>query len=139
MEGREIHNHFEKDSHCQVFQGPVSGCVFAMPGSVVHMAGGESEPPSERAMAMLTEFISSLNAQGKEGKELLAPYASAYKHGYAKKMGVEAFNREYGTSIGATTYNNWMSPVFNDTDYGKYNFTPADLRHYDTKFEELQK
>lgn len=37
MEGKEIHNHFEKDSNCQVFQGPISGCVFAMPGSVVNM------------------------------------------------------------------------------------------------------
>lgn len=37
MESKEIHNHFEKDSNCQVFQGPITGCVFAMPGSVVRM------------------------------------------------------------------------------------------------------
>lgn len=28
-------NHFEKDSNCQVFNAPVTGCVFAMPGSTV--------------------------------------------------------------------------------------------------------
>ena len=28
-------NHFEAGSNCQVFNGPVSGCVFAMPGSNV--------------------------------------------------------------------------------------------------------
>lgn len=37
MESKEIHNHFEKDSNCQVFQGPITGCVFAMPGSVVRL------------------------------------------------------------------------------------------------------
>ena len=31
----ETHNHFEKDSNCQVFNGPVTGCVFAMPGATV--------------------------------------------------------------------------------------------------------
>ena len=30
-----VHNHFEAGSNCQVFNGPVSGCVFAMPGSNV--------------------------------------------------------------------------------------------------------
>lgn len=28
-----ITNHFEAGSGCQVFNGPISGCVFAMPGS----------------------------------------------------------------------------------------------------------
>ena len=33
-------NHFEAGSNCQVFNGPVSGCVFAMPGSSVTQAAG---------------------------------------------------------------------------------------------------
>ncbi len=32
---KNVVNHFEADSNCQVFNGPVSGCVFAMPGSTV--------------------------------------------------------------------------------------------------------
>lgn len=32
---KSIINHFEKDANCQVFNGPISGCVFAMPGSNV--------------------------------------------------------------------------------------------------------
>lgn len=28
-----IINHFEAGANCQVFNGPISGCVFAMPGS----------------------------------------------------------------------------------------------------------
>ena len=31
----DIHNHFAEGSNCQVFNAPVSGCVFAMPGSQV--------------------------------------------------------------------------------------------------------
>lgn len=42
-----IVNHFEKDSNCQVFNGPVSGCVFAMPGAVVKQYAGTHEKPSE--------------------------------------------------------------------------------------------
>lgn len=34
-------NHFEKGSNCQVFNGPVSGCVFAMPGSTVTQQAGQ--------------------------------------------------------------------------------------------------
>lgn len=32
---KSIINHFEKDANCQVFNGPISGCVFAMPGATV--------------------------------------------------------------------------------------------------------
>ena len=29
----DITNHFEAGANCQIFNGPISGCVFAMPGS----------------------------------------------------------------------------------------------------------
>lgn len=32
---KNVVNHFEAGSNCQVFNGPVTGCVFAMPGSTV--------------------------------------------------------------------------------------------------------
>ena len=31
----DITNHFEAGANCQVFNGPISGCVFAMPGANV--------------------------------------------------------------------------------------------------------
>ena len=34
-QGKTIHNHFEAGANCQVFNGDVSGCVFAMPGAKV--------------------------------------------------------------------------------------------------------
>ena len=35
-EKRNVVNHFEAGSNCQVFNAPISGCVFAMPGSTVN-------------------------------------------------------------------------------------------------------
>ena len=32
---KHIENHFEPGSNCQVFYGDITGCVFAMPGSMV--------------------------------------------------------------------------------------------------------
>ena len=40
---REVHNHFEAHSNCQVFNGPISGAIFAMPGSTVHQHVGNAE------------------------------------------------------------------------------------------------
>ena len=37
-----IVNHFEKDSNCQIFNGSISGCVFAMPGSQVKQQSAAS-------------------------------------------------------------------------------------------------
>ena len=31
-------NHFEVGSNCQVFNGPISGCVFALPGATVNQS-----------------------------------------------------------------------------------------------------
>ena len=32
---KSVVNHFEAGANCQVFNGPITGCVFAMPGSTV--------------------------------------------------------------------------------------------------------
>jgi len=42
-EAKTIHNHFEAGSNCQVFNGPISGCVFAMPGSHVTQQGASGQ------------------------------------------------------------------------------------------------
>ena len=36
-------NHFAAGSNCQVFNAPISGCVFAMPGSSVTQVMGKTE------------------------------------------------------------------------------------------------
>lgn len=50
-EGRNVVNHFEAGSNCQVFNGDISGCVFAMPGSnVTQQAAPDSPRPAERSL-----------------------------------------------------------------------------------------
>lgn len=39
-----IVNHFEKDSNCQIFNGSITGCVFAMPGSQVTQQAASKSP-----------------------------------------------------------------------------------------------
>lgn len=41
MRKEGVVNHFEKGSNCQVFNGNVTGCVFAMPGSTVTQQAGQ--------------------------------------------------------------------------------------------------
>lgn len=40
-EKRNVVNNFEAGSNCQVFNGDISGCIFAMPGSNVTQQGGD--------------------------------------------------------------------------------------------------
>lgn len=85
----------------------------------------------------LTEFIHDARDKNKDGKEILAPYVVAFSMGYAPKMEQTEFNSKYGTSISKTTYNNWTSPVFNDTPSKKYSYKDTDLRYYETVFDDL--
>lgn len=48
-------NHFEAGSNCQVFNAPVSGCVFAMPGSNVTQQ--TAEQPVSRKEDILTNQL----------------------------------------------------------------------------------
>ena len=41
-EKRHIENHFEAGSNCQVFNGNITGCTFAMPGSTVTQQAAQS-------------------------------------------------------------------------------------------------
>lgn len=56
---KRIANHFAAGSNCQVFNGNITGCVFAMPGSTVtqHPA---STPPPRQALKELPEQYEAL-------------------------------------------------------------------------------
>jgi hypothetical protein len=47
VQEKQVVNHFEAGSNCQVFNGNVTGCVFAMPGSTVT----QQAPPPQQAHA----------------------------------------------------------------------------------------
>ncbi len=62
-----IINHFTKDSNCQVFNGPISGCVFAMPGATVNHTAVQKVKDVQSA----EEVQSQLVGNNKERKEEL--------------------------------------------------------------------
>ena len=49
QEAREIHNHFAEGSNPQVFNGPISGAIFAMPGSTVNQYAAPMPPEGNDA------------------------------------------------------------------------------------------
>lgn len=54
---REVHNHFEANSNCQVFNGPISGAIFAMPGSTVHQHTAQEPVGQETEGQSAQDFV----------------------------------------------------------------------------------
>ena len=58
-ENKQIHNHFEAGSQPQIFQGNISGAIFAMPGAVVNQYAApvkaEVTPPIEESHPSLSD------------------------------------------------------------------------------------
>ena len=48
---KNVVNHFEAGSNCQVFNGNVTGCTFAMPGSTVTQQAAAVAPAVAPAAA----------------------------------------------------------------------------------------
>lgn len=46
---KKVVNHFEKDSNCQVFNGDIRDCIFAMPGSQVSQQAAPQSPVDNNA------------------------------------------------------------------------------------------
>ena len=65
---KSVVNHFEAGSNCQVFNGSITGCVFAMPGSTVTQQPAASptqqagEPLQEESESEETEIPEVLTA-----------------------------------------------------------------------------
>ena len=59
-EAREVHNHFEAGANCQVFNGPISGAVFAMPGSTVNQYTHETKAAETNADEGLAATLAPL-------------------------------------------------------------------------------
>ena len=65
---KSVVNHFEAGSNCQVFNGSITGCVFAMPGSTVtqqpaasptQQAGDPLQEESEAEEAEIPEVLTA--------------------------------------------------------------------------------
>jgi len=67
-----IINHFEPGSNPQVFNGPISGCVFAMPGAnVTQQMGRQPESLSEKDEEVLNQLKPIFFGSEEEAKAFL--------------------------------------------------------------------
>jgi hypothetical protein len=58
-------NHFEKDSNCQVFNGDIRDCVFAMPGSHVTQQASPKSLVGENAPEQVKPVDKRVEREGK--------------------------------------------------------------------------
>ncbi len=67
-----IVNHFEPSSNPQVFNGPISGCVFAMPGAnVTQQTGRQPESLSEKDEEVINKLKPMFFGSEEEAKAFL--------------------------------------------------------------------
>lgn len=67
-----IVNRFEEGSNCQVFNGPISGCVFAMPGAeVTQQMGRKPENFSEKEKEVINQLKPIFFGSEEEAKDFL--------------------------------------------------------------------
>lgn len=67
-----IVNRFEEGSNCQVFNGPISGCVFAMPGAeVTQQMGRKPENFSEKDKEVINQLKPIFFGSEEEAKDFL--------------------------------------------------------------------
>lgn len=59
---KSVVNHFEAGSNCQVFNGNISGCVFAMPGSTVTQNSPSTAPSESFSREALADAVQAVQA-----------------------------------------------------------------------------
>ena len=70
---RTVHNHFEAGSNCQVFNGDISGCVFAMPGASVTQQAAQPHHGEGERTATADDKHTAQNDEDKRTLSLLKP------------------------------------------------------------------
>lgn len=68
-EAKNVVNHFEAGSNCQVFNGNNMGCIFAMPGSTVTQTAAPATPETDKKESVLTHARDVL-ASSREWQQL---------------------------------------------------------------------
>ena len=67
-----ITNHFEAGANCQVFNGPISGCVFAMPGSNITQNPAQSSTELDEQQQDVVEKLKPMfYGQAEDAKAFL--------------------------------------------------------------------
>ena len=109
---KNVVNNFAEGSNCQVFNGNITGCTFAMPGSTVYQQPVPQQPSTEQSDDHIS--LEALVAGIKRTKAFMwgnAAYAVAFcvcRDKYGVGDNATAFERmllEQGISIPAGTIN----------------------------------
>lgn len=117
-----ITNHFEAGANCQVFNGEIRGCVFAMPGAHVTQTGagdgaadGKGEQTDDAIVGKLQlhfkdeeaakRFLSQIKGMGDmETITLLKRYC---ERGLCKSTSKALWQTLYDAGLYAAQYSNW--------------------------------
>ena len=105
-------NHFEAGSNCQVFNGPISGCVFAMPGSNVTQNShgtvpSESTSDGQPDVPTLVACVSQVREYLWSDSSMAVIFCVCRDcYGYVNNM--SQFERDFRCSVGllASTFQN---------------------------------
>ena len=104
-------NHYEAGSNCQVFNGPISGCVFAMPGSSVTQQCAQPSAPQKSDDQPDVQMLVACVAQVREylwSESSMAVIFCVCRdcYGYADNM--SQFERDFNCSEGllSSTFRN---------------------------------
>lgn len=71
-QNKGVINHFEANSNCQVFNGSISGCVFAMPGSnITQQTGGKQVTLNEKEQDIVSQLTPLFFGNENDAKDFL--------------------------------------------------------------------
>ena len=92
---KNVVNHFEAGSNCQVFNGNITGCVFAMPGSTVtQQAAGQPYDDEQPDVTMLVACVDSVRKYFWSDSSLAVIFCTCRDcYGYANNM--SQFERDF--------------------------------------------
>lgn len=113
-------NHFEAGSNCQVFNGPISGCVFAMPGATVNqspvqqVAVPESEGKKENSsdddvLNLLDELVKDAINNRNTPKYILLPVRAAKDAGVLPCVDLKWVNERYKLKLNPMNWSTWVN------------------------------
>ena len=98
---KHIENHFEAGSNCQVFNGSITGCTFAMPGSTVTQQAAAPAPQSEKqpSVQMLAACVVEVREYFWGDSAMAVIFCTSRDcYGYANNMA--QFERDFGCQEG---------------------------------------
>ena len=111
---KNVVNHFEAGSNCQVFNGNITGCTFAMPGSSVTQQAAAAVPVAATVPADAQPTVSMLVACAAEVREYfwgdssLAVIFGVCRDCYSYPNNMAQFERDFGCQEGlvSSTFRN---------------------------------